>query len=700
MGSDWEDLMSGVFGSGGKLNFAGAEGRDRAKQAQDALAQAQKELEATLERQRSAKTAADAVSGEQLLKNSAALDEQLKRQAREISEMGRDLTHNMQQDGLLSPQEARKTQKIPGPGEAQELFRQAAEEAAGRILGQKEFVASLLGAFQRPFVMGAEGEGARNVILVCGPAGTGRHYVLTTLVQLLEQKNLLAEGGIAWMDLGLYAGPAQEKLFLQDLYAALAGPGQVVAFENCDKCHAGCLAVLADLAVKGAAPLATRYVVQKGMLVEAGTALVPGAVSRLTPQGKYLVFLAPRGPQKLADLMGVPFVNAARDVCTAAPFAPAELRSIALAQLNEVSKKARERLGLRLALEKQPEGEDVASLAVAAAKGGGGGRGNWCGRCFAALAEYTLRRSPAPDTALTLSRGGAGQVLACADGEEPFDLLALLPREYTAALDEVKAELDQIVGLGEVKDYVLGLEDNVKVQRRRAEAGMKTASISMHMIFTGNPGTGKTTIARLVGKYLKAIGALSGGQLVEVSRADLVGRYVGHTAPLTNKVIQSAIGGVLFIDEAYALCRGKDDSFGLEAIDALVKGMEDNREDLVVILAGYTKEMGDFLQANSGLKSRFPNQIEFPDYTGEELLAITRINAKSRGYRLAEGCDAPLQAFYDRAQAQDAAKNGNGRLARNKLEEAILNQSRRVVAQPDAALDELLPGDFELDEKE
>lgn len=696
MGSDWEDLMSGVFGSGGRLNLSGAEGKDRAKQAQDALAQAQKELEAALERQKGAKGAAEAVSGEQLLKNSAALDEQLRQQAKEISEMGRDLTRNMREDGLLTPQEARKAQKAPAPGEAQELFCKVGEEAAGRILGQKEFVAGLLGAFQRPYVMGAEGEAARNVILVCGPAGTGRHYVLTTLVDLLEQKGLLAEGGIAWMDLALYAGPAQEKLFLQDLYAALAGPGQVVAFENCGKCHAGCLAVLADLAVKGAAPLASRYVVQKGMLVEAGTALVPGAVSRLTPQGKYLVFLAPRGPQKLADLMGVPFVNAARDVCTATPFTPAELRSIALEKLNEVSKKARERLGLRLALEKQPEEGDLASLAVAAAKGGVGGLVAWCERCFAALAEYTLRHSPAQGTAVTLRRGAQGQVLAKAGEGEPFDLLALLPQEYTAALDEVKAELGEIVGLAEIKDYVLGLEDNVKVQRRRAAAGMKTASISMHMIFTGNPGTGKTTIARLVGKYLKAIGALSGGQLVEVSRADLVGRYVGHTAPLTNKVIQSAIGGVLFIDEAYSLCRGQDDSFGLEAIDALVKGMEDNREDLVVILAGYTKEMGEFLKANSGLKSRFPNQIEFPDYTGEELLAITKINAKSRGYRLAEGCDDPLKAFYDRAQSQDAAKNGNGRLARNKLEEAILNQSRRLVAQPDAALDQLLPGDFEL----
>ena len=193
-----------------------------------------------------------------------------------------------------------------------------------------------------------------------------------------------------------------------------------------------------------------------------------------------------------------------------------------------------------------------------------------------------------------------------------------------AAIAQVKEELSQIVGLQPVKDYILSLEDNFKIQQLRRERGLKADSPSMHMIFTGNPGTGKTTVARIVSRYLKAIGVLQGGQLVEVTRADLVGQYVGHTAPLTQKAIQSALGGVLFIDEAYSLYRGKDDSFGLEAIDTLVKGMEDHRDDLIVILAGYSREMEEFLTANSGLRSRFPNIIEFPDYTAGELLEITK----------------------------------------------------------------------------
>ena len=239
--------------------------------------------------------------------------------------------------------------------------------------------------------------------------------------------------------------------------------------------------------------------------------------------------------------------------------------------------------------------------------------------------------------------------------------------------------------------------DFEEVQQLRRERGLKADSPSMHMIFTGNPGTGKTTVARIVSRYLKAIGALQGGQLVEVTRADLVGQYVGHTAPLTQKAIQSALGGVLFIDEAYSLYRGKDDSFGLEAIDTLVKGMEDHRDDLVVILAGYSREMEEFLTANSGLRSRFPNIIEFPDYTAGELVEITKSIVASKGYRLAPACEIPLLAYYQRQQQEgDPRTNGNGRMARNKVEEAVIACSRRNVRTPEAQrdLELLLPEDF------
>lgn len=682
--TDWEDLMNGVFGPGGRFRGAGGEKR----QPDEGLAAAQKKLEEAAQRTQAAADAARHTDGARLLKNSEELTKQLEAQSREISRLGQGLAREMERDGLLTPAQAQAA--APAPKDTDAAFEAAAKRQQAALAGRQEFSAALLAAFRRPFVLGTEGEKPRNVIVLSGKPGRGRHYALTETVRALKEEDLLA-GGVAWMDLALYGSPAQEKLFLQDLYAMLAGADPVLAFENAEQCHPGCLSLLAQLAVSGSARLASRYVVQKGLLMETGTALAPDAVGSLSAKGKYLVFLCPGGKTKLAGLMGAAFATAVGDECEAPAFSEEELLTIAGRQLNELAAKTKARLGWTLTV----AGEGLAGLVAQKGEQGVGRLAEFCERCFAALAEHKLRGRKA--AAVTLRREGE-RVLAAFDSGEETDLLAILPGEYTADLEEVKAEMEGIIGLDEVKDYVLRLEDAIAVQRRRAAAGMKTAGVSMHMIFTGNPGTGKTTIARLVGKYLKAIGALSGGQLVEVSRADLVGRYVGHTAPLTQKVIQSALGGVLFIDEAYSLYRGEQDTFGLEAIDTLVKGMEDHRDELVVILAGYTKEMEEFLQSNSGLRSRFPNKIEFPDYTGAELLAITKLTAKGKGYKLTQECDGPLLAYYDRKQAENAAENGNGRLARNTLEAAILNQGRRLAAEPEAALDELQLRDFELDE--
>ena len=273
----------------------------------------------------------------------------------------------------------------------------------------------------------------------------------------------------------------------------------------------------------------------------------------------------------------------------------------------------------------------------------------------------------------------------------------VLPRTKTSEeeIAAVNAELDEIVGLDMVKDYIRSLQSHIAMQELRREQGMKTAEVAKHMIFTGNPGTGKTTIARLISRYMKAIGALSQGQLVEVTRGDLVAQYVGQTAPLTMSVIKSAIGGVLFIDEAYSLYRGKDDSFGLEAIDTLVKAMEDNRDDLIVILAGYKKEMAGFLESNSGLKSRFPNLIDFPDYTGEELRKIACLQAKGKGYEIDEALYPKLEEYFNEVQSINAAEAGNGRLARNVVEDAILAQSERIMKDEEKDMTLLKEEDFD-----
>ena len=276
--------------------------------------------------------------------------------------------------------------------------------------------------------------------------------------------------------------------------------------------------------------------------------------------------------------------------------------------------------------------------------------------------------------------------------------ISLVNNDKDEKLKAINEELNEIVGLDNVKSYIKSLQSHVLIQQRRKMQGLKSVDISKHMIFTGNPGTGKTTIARLISRYMLAIGGLRKGQLVEVTRGDLVGKYVGHTAPLTMEVIKSALGGVLFIDEAYSLYRGKDDSFGLEAIDTLVKAMEDHRDDLIVILAGYSKEMEEFLEANSGLKSRFPNIINFEDYSADQLLAIAKSIAKGKQYYINEEADEALLAYFDQVQKDDSARSGNGRLARNVVEKAIINQSNRLIDDLNGEINELKLIDFDLKE--
>ena len=673
---DWESLMNGVFGPGGR--FKATPGTSASKTGGSAalpdlnaaLLEQQKRLDELLKQQNAQlKTQSDATA--------AAL------------ESSRQMLRDMEDEGLL----ARGTTDVKP--EHLGSFEGLAAEVRQTVLGQDAFVDSVVRAMRRPFVLGTEAPAARNVILLTGGAGTGRHFALEETARCMAARGLLQSDRIATLDLALYPNSGAEKLFLQDLYAALHAPGEILAFEHYESCYPGFLKTLSDLAVKGSAPLSSRYLVNKeGILVDAGTALAPGAVSRIDPCGKYLIFYSHKGREALADKFGAALVSALGDVCETASYTREDLAALAAQQLNALAQKIRTRLGLTLSA-----GADVRDYVAAqcTAQKGAAGLSACTDRIFRALSEYCLRTDETLTGTVTLTAGPEGVQFRLNDGADQ-PLFDLLPAAYTGALDAIRAEINELVGLTPVKEYVFGLADNLQVQQRRAAAGLKTASLSMHMIFTGNPGTGKTTIARLVARYLKAIGALKGGQLVEVTRADLVGRYTGHTAPLTNSVIESALGGVLFIDEAYSLYRGEQDSFGLEAIDTLVKGMEDHRDELVVILAGYTREMETFLTANSGLASRFPNRIEFPDYTAVELLQITQVLAKNKGYTLAEACTEPLLGYYARWQESDARTAGNGRLARNTLEKAIFHQSRRLVAEPAAALDLILPSDLELKE--
>ena len=264
--------------------------------------------------------------------------------------------------------------------------------------------------------------------------------------------------------------------------------------------------------------------------------------------------------------------------------------------------------------------------------------------------------------------------------------------------DSLMAELEDLVGLEEVKKDVKNLMNLVKVRKLREQNKLPVPPMSLHMVFLGNPGTGKTTVARLVSGLYAAIGVLSKGQLVEVDRSGLVAGYVGQTAIKTQEVIKKALGGVLFIDEAYSLSSGGENDFGREAIETLLKAMEDHRDDLIVIVAGYTGPMENFINSNPGLESRFNKYIFFPDYDGEQLTAMFRKRCDKNGYTLSAEADAAAVKLFTELYEERSENFGNGRDVRNIFEDMIVRQANRVAAMESPSKEDLmavLPEDLE-----
>lgn len=568
---------------------------------------------------------------------------------------------------------------------SKDVFDKIKKEMKDEIISQDEAIDNLVNGFNRPYITGYDPRLIRNTVFIYGPKGSGRHLLVETALKKLKANGLVVDEGIYTLDMKRYSSASSESIFIQDLYAGLNSREAVILVENFEEANVVFNRMLSELSLNGSIVLAKRYTLNKNQLVEASTALNKQIVDTLNGNNKTLIFISEKGTNKLLDIYGKSFVENIRDIVKTVSLNNEEIKEICLKMVNDFELKAERQVEIDVQIDNSyvdylinsyEPGKGVYSIKPILDK------------TYDLLVDAALKEDKLEVIRLKYN----GSVFIEFNNKS----MELKLDDSEIQRKEIEEELNDIVGLDEVKTYLNSLEQHLKISKLRAKKGLKTAEVSKHMIFTGNPGTGKTTIARIVSKMMKVAGVLENGQLVEVSRSDLVGKYVGHTAPLTMSVVNSALGGVLFIDEAYSLYRGKDDSFGLEAIDTLVKTMEDHRDDLIVILAGYKKEMESFLDANSGLKSRFANIINFPDYTGEQMLQIAQNIAMGKDYVIDEEASAKLLEYFTMVQSKEDSTSGNGRLARNVVEAAILKQSRRVLMDENADISLLKQEDFDV----
>ncbi|WP_448027469.1 AAA family ATPase [Brevibacillus borstelensis] len=564
--------------------------------------------------------------------------------------------------------------------ELDDLFPAIIEEVNGQINRQEPFVYEVAIAYKKSFLLRESGK-VQHRLLLAGPEGTGKLRTLSLLLDQFCRKRLLPYGHVTTVDLDRYGEREAHTLFLLDCANAFRDGIGTVCFRGIERAGPEIVQYVTKLFADGLIRT------PEGGQIEASDYFLVLHVDQPSPKSETAgaaeqmerrtleKMISPAVPQALVKSLDTCAFTAAPGLDTLAKL----LGERCLAQAERLEADIRLTLSFEESvfqeLAKQVEQTKRYEKAIE----------EWVTHVFTPqLLDWRARGVLRSDQeALVAFREGE---LVLVSGAVSLPLPGLA-RGQEQELSEALLELEQLTGLDAVKKFVRECLDVVTAEKKRSLTGQTKLPMSMHMVFSGNPGTGKTTVARLVARIWKSMGLLSGGQLVEVTRQDLVGEYIGSTAAKTAERIKEAIGGVLFIDEAYTLSRDPADLYGREAIDTLVKAMEDHRDQMIVILAGYTREMDAFLKVNPGLRSRFPLQIEFPDYTPEEMAELLERMVIGRGYEIHPDARQHLLGMIEGKQVRGRSDTGNGRLVRNLFEEAVRRQSARL-AQLEAGAEE------------
>ncbi|UVI30222.1 AAA family ATPase [Paenibacillus spongiae] len=590
-------------------------------------------------------------------------------------------------DGF-SVQDRKETRSALSPKELDQLFRKAEININKEVIGQQLFIGDLVAGYKQGYMNGRQDK-ARNVILLAGAAGTGKKTAVERLVKEMHTYELAASPQIADIDLRRYEADEIAGNFIKDMAAAFQEPEGTVLFRGIKEADPAIVGLIARLAAEGS------FRTKEGVRISAADYFlifyIDEPADRSSEYGQI--------PVELASHLPVSILQSIHAAAISSPLDRATMRRIAEILLGQAVNDLLRDTQTKITVE--PAVYEALADIAAANKTFGEAVHHWIDKeLIAIVSSLRARDEIRRNENVNIKLEKDSFVVQTQSNVIPIRALSFVRQE---SIDDVLAELNALTGLESVKKFVHELMETVQVNKLRARDGEGSVAMALHMVFTGNPGTGKTTVARLIGRILKSLGLLPQGQLIEVSRQDLVGQYVGSTAMKTMAKVNEALGGVLFIDEAYTLARHDHDTFGVEAIDTIVKAMEDHRGNLVVVLAGYTQEMEVFLRSNPGLRSRFPFIVEFPDYKAADMLEIMIRMATANGFRIEADAYEGLTELFDQRQIPGRNDSGNGRLVRNLFEEAVRKQATRIggqMTEADPDLQLLVQADFGIGEKE
>lgn len=580
--------------------------------------------------------------------------------------------------------------------EMNKKFKNIEKLLKDELIGQDLYIKNLIDYIKNKTLKNEKG-----ILLLVGEKDTGKKTSIRLLIEGMYKEKLIESDSINELNLDTYNFKLGYNAFLSDLHEKLKSKSKCIMFKNIQDATEDIVNVISDLCLNSCFNLNEDYIIKNNVFVKADIGNIQeindilnseeihkDIINQLICNNKFIIFTSDYKNLNLEKVLDEKLINKIDKTLYTKDLDEKERNIVVRRRVIETINHLKEVLSLDIMIDLNKDDPNKEYFGICKYLQESYKKDSNFG-----ISEYVKYKLNNPLRNLVIKEDIKvnNRLFVYVENDEIYckvnSKVYKLSEYTTPTLEEAKYKLNSIIGIKELKNFIYNVQNNYKVQSIRERLGLTTSKISMNMIFAGNAGTGKTNAARITFEYLNALGLLSRGVFKEVSKADFVSENVSETAKKTMEVVNSAIGGVLFIDEAYSLCESEDDKVGKEIVDALLKGIEDNRDNLIVILAGYENDMEKFLSINPGLKSRFPNIIHFEDYTPYEMYAIAVNIAKSKGYKIAENVKDDLIDLFAKNHISGKNDLGNARFVRNIIENAIMDASRKYLQDKQKKID-------------